>query len=164
MTNSKITLLITQLKQEINWIDELIKRLSEEKKALAERQFTTLETIANQKETLSSQLEESANNRLQLLELPAYNNDTKLALQAFLKPCSLEEANQVNQLNNQLAEKIAECRELNSINGQVISSNINSRQDLISILTGQNPSNAINIYTATGDVKTSTASSCHEKA
>lgn len=32
MTNSKISLLINQLKQEINWIDELIKLLSEEKK------------------------------------------------------------------------------------------------------------------------------------
>lgn len=130
---------------------------------LAQRQFEELEPIANQKELLSKKLEQSASERMQLLEMAAYK-DAKLALQTFLNYCSSTEANQINELNTELAEKIATCRELNSINGQVITTNLSTRQEIINILTGRENTTAINVYTANGDLKASVEPSCHQEA
>ena len=164
MTEHKTVKLSKILQQEINWLDELITVLSEEKKALIERQFEMLENLANQKEVLSSSLEQSARERVELLEITLDNNDSKSALKTLLSTCPAEEAKQITELNNQLAEKILKCRELNTVNGQVITTNLNTRQEIFNSISGQNSSEAINVYTASGNVKSSVESSRHQEA
>ena len=164
MTEHKTVRLSKILQQEINWLNDLITLLSEEKKALIERQFEILESLANQKEALSASLEQSARERVELLEFTLHNNDSKSALKALLNTCSVEEAKQITELNNQLAEKILRCRELNTVNGQVITTNLNARQEIFNSISGQNNSDAINVYTASGNVKSSVESSRHQEA
>ncbi|WP_028389568.1 flagella synthesis protein FlgN [Legionella fairfieldensis] len=164
MTDQKAAKLTRLLQQEIQWVKELITLLTEEKTALSARQFNNLENLAEQKELLSGKLEQSAKERMELLEINHHENQAKVALQAFLTHCSAEEVSEINQLNNHLAEELTTCRELNTINGQVISSNLSRRQELITILSGQSSSAAIDIYTAHGDVKKTAESHRHEEA
>lgn len=164
MTDIKTAKLINSLQQEVNWIGELIVLLSQEKHALSERRFSDLEDLALQKESLAKKIEHSAGERIELLEISSHKNNAKLSLQAFLSQCSAEEARQITEFNNQLSEKLVICRELNSVNGQVIASNLNTRQELIHILTGQTKANAINTYTATGSVQTNNEPSQHQEA
>jgi flagella synthesis protein FlgN len=164
MTNLKTEKLINSLQQEINWISQLTDLLSKEKIALTERRFEELEALAQQKESLAKQIEQSAGTRIELLEISSHKNNAKLGLQTFLSQCTTEETAQITQLNSQLSEKLVLCRELNSVNGQVIATNLNTRQELINILTGQSKAEAINTYTATGDVKSMNESSRHQEA
>ncbi|CDZ79045.1 FlgN protein [Legionella massiliensis] len=164
MTNPKAEQLINLLQGEILLISKLIDHLSEEKIALMERQFEELEALAQKKEELSQQLENSAKQRVEILEISNYDNNAKQSLQIFLKQCDSEQATKIEQLNKQLAEKLATCREQNSVNGQVIATNLNTRQEIISILTGQVNNDAINTYTATGSVSSSNESSRHQEA
>lgn len=164
MTQSKAAQLVDLLQQELTWLDSLIALLSEEKNVLIQRQFDALESLAEQKQALSEQLEQSAKQRIELLAMNLHDNQPKLALQALLRACSVEEANQIQQLNNQLAEKLLSCHELNAVNGQVITSNLNTRQEILGALTGKNQVNATNLYTANGDVQSTTATSRHQEA
>ncbi|MDI9819296.1 MULTISPECIES: flagella synthesis protein FlgN [unclassified Legionella] len=164
MTQHKPVLLINLLKQEVNWIDSLIRLLSEEKNILVARQFEALEPLANQKQTISEQLEQSARQRVELLGLDQYDTQPKLGLQEFLSHCSKDEAEQINSLNKELAEKLIQCRELNAVNGQVIATNVNSHQEVIGIITGQNNTEATSVYTATGNIESSSDKSRHQKA
>ncbi|WP_019216691.1 flagellar export chaperone FlgN [Legionella tunisiensis] len=123
-----------------------------------------MESLAAQKQALSNHLEQSAKQRIELLEMNLHDNQPKLALQALLRACSVDEATQIQQLNNQLAEKLLSCRELNAVNGQVITSNLNTRQEIIGSLTGKNQANATNLYTANGDVQITTETSRHQEA
>lgn len=164
MTQSKTAKLVDLLQQELKWLDSLIALLSEEKNVLIQRKFDALESLAAQKQELSDQLEQSAKQRIELLEMSLHDNQPKLALQALLRACSVEEANQIQQLNNQLAEKLLSCRELNAVNGQVITSNLNTRQEIIGALTGKSQANATNLYTANGDVQMATTTSRHQEA
>ncbi|NYQ97047.1 flagellar protein FlgN, partial [Escherichia coli] len=66
--NNKAKTLITQLEQEINWVEELNTLLSEEKEILATSQFNQLETLAEKKQELSTKLEASAKQRVDLIK------------------------------------------------------------------------------------------------
>lgn len=64
--NNKAETLITHLIQEINWVEELNTLLSEEKEILSTRQFNQLEKLAEKKQELSTKLEVSAKQRVDL--------------------------------------------------------------------------------------------------
>lgn len=161
--NGKGKGLIAQLEQEISWIDELNQILSEEKLILATRQFEQLEDLANTKQKLSNHLEESAQARAQLLGIDKPNTDAKAALQTFLQSCSTEDAQTINNLNSKLAEKLNFCRDLNTVNGQVIASNLHTRQEIVNALTG-NRAEAASVYTASGDMDAPSSPKHYEEA
>jgi flagella synthesis protein FlgN len=156
--------LVNHLKQEIAWIKELNETLVEEKAILTARQFDKLEEIADKKQALSSQLEASSKERLELIGDP----DTQSAsnfLKQFLQNCTSDDAKAVNELNNELAMLLITCRESNIINGQVIATNIHTHKEMVNILSG-NKIKDVSVYTATGDIKNPTKpdSSHHQKA
>jgi flagella synthesis protein FlgN len=159
--NNNIKTLTSHLEQEINWVEELNTLLSEEKIMLATRQFDALEALADKKQTLSNKLEESAKQRIDLISKA--NNNASLSLKEFLMNCPSEETNQINELNNKLAELLATCRELNNVNGQVITSNIHTRQQIVNALSG-NKVDAVSVYTATGNLKSSSDNHHHQEA
>lgn len=155
--------LVSHLEQEINWIEALNVLLSEEKTILATRQFDQLDVLAEKKQNLSTQLEASAKQRIDLINGSGINSSPSAALQEFLKNCSVEETHQINKLNNKLAEQLGICRDLNTINGQVIANNIHTRQQIVSALSG-NQNESISVYTSNGDLKSSTDTNHHQEA
>ncbi|HAT7072108.1 TPA: flagellar protein FlgN [Legionella pneumophila] len=162
--NSKAKTLITQLEQEINWVEELNTLLSEEKEILSTSQFNQLETLAEKKQELSTKLEASAKQRVDLIkESNPVDKPHGLLLSDFLKNCATEDGIQINHLNNTLAEKLNLCRELNTINGQVIANNMYTRQQIVNALSG-NKSDAVSVYTSNGNLETPSESSHHEEA
>lgn len=163
MNNNKIKNLTKYLEQEIVWIEQLNILLSEEKITLATRKFDLLEELANKKQALSNKIEESAKQRVDLISDSNNNADTGLSLKEFLKNCTTEEASQVNRLNNLLFERLATCRELNTVNGQVIANNIHTRQQIVSALSGTS-TDAISVYTANGNLKSSNDNNHHQEA
>ena len=161
--NSKLIFLAKHLEQEIIWIEEINALLAEEKNVLDTRQYNLLESIANKKQELSGKMEESAQQRTDFINDLNANAEKKLSLKEFLKNCSAEEANKINTLNNKLFERLTTCRELNSVNGQVISGSLHTRQQVVNILSGKS-TDGIGVYTATGNIKSSTDNNHHQEA
>lgn len=154
--------LASLLKQEITLIDSLLHVLAQEKETLITRQFERLETLSTEKQALSKQLEDSTKTRVHALcnsfDPAEYNNH----LRDYLEQCSPDQARQIQDLNDQLAERIIRCREYNLINGQVIASNLNTRREIVSLLTGQEQESKL--YNAQGSIKKNGDSSRHQKA
>ncbi len=161
--NNNAKTLISHLEQEINWIEKLNVLLSEEKNVLVTRQFDQLDVLAEKKQNLSTQLEESAKNRMTLINGSGINIPASAALQDFVKNCSADDVSQINKLNVQLAERLTICRDLNTINGQVIANNIHTRQQIVNALAGNN-NDAISVYNSNGDVKSSADKNHYHKA
>jgi flagella synthesis protein FlgN len=161
--NNNINTLAKHLEQEINWVEELNVLLSEEKTMLATNQVNLLEELANKKQALSGKIEESAKDRIELINSSNSTKDIGLSLKEFLSNCSTEQANQINKLNKQLFEQLATCRELNTVNGQVISHNIHTRQQIVNALSG-NHSDAVSVYTATGNIQSAPDTKHHQEA
>jgi flagella synthesis protein FlgN len=149
-TSTEVQQLANHLKQEIAWLEELNKVLAEEKTILIERQFDKLEELANKKEALSNKLETSSKARMTLLGDPEKKNASSV-LKEFIKKCDQADAQLINDLNNKLTAQLALCRELNTVNGQVITTNIHIREELVTILSGNKVKNT-SVYTATGDI------------
>ncbi|WED44532.1 flagella synthesis protein FlgN [Legionella cardiaca] len=166
MTQSKPAILMQILQQEVNFIQKLINLLSDEKNALVAREFEELEPIAAKKQELSNQLEQCTKQRVELLGLDPHTQRAKQVFEDFLAQCSTQEAEKISALNKELAEKLILCRELNAVNGQVITSNINTRQEIINTITGQSSDDSTRVYTATGNLKTPLEinSNNHQKA
>jgi flagella synthesis protein FlgN len=134
----------------------------QERELLVTSQFHALEAISLEKTTLSDQLEQSAKERISLMNPANRQGDPKQFLQEFLNGCSKDEAEQINSHTKILAEKVALCRDLNSVNGQVISTNLHTREVFVNTITG-NIADSLNIYTATGNVKSSSGKAhCQE--
>jgi flagellar biosynthesis protein FlgN len=150
---------IAHLEQEIKWVDQLNKLLADEKSFLATRQFNQLEAIAIQKEELSNQLEDSARQRMTIVNQTSASS----SISDFTKNLHQTDGSRIKQLNETLAEKLVLCRELNMVNGQVITHNLYTRQEIVNALSGNHP-NAAGVYTATGNVKGTSNTSHHEEA
>lgn len=143
--------------QEINWLNQLNDLLAEEKEALGGRQFERLEQLAEQKQSLSTMLEQSAQSRTTLI------GQESNSLSHFLESLSGKEADQIYLLNTRLREELNTCRELNTVNGQVIATNLYARQELINVLTG-NSADLNSTYDASGTMNKGSDKGRHTEA
>ena len=75
----------------------------------------------------------------------------ELCLREFLFGHSESDVQQVNSLNTQLSTLLNQCRELNSVNGQVIANNLYIRKEMLNTLSGHG-GNAMDIYNAHGNI------------
>ncbi|HRD69580.1 MAG TPA: flagellar protein FlgN [Legionella sp.] len=155
--NNNANILLTHLKQEIDWLIQLNDLLSEEKTALNTSEFNNLQTLALKKEELSAKLENSAAQRMELI-----NNQNSNSLKEFLAKCKPEEAKEITEHNSKLMEQLSICRELNTVNGQVIASNLHTRQQIVSALSGKKD-DALNIYTSNGNIKSGKNDKSHHQ-
>lgn len=162
MTNSKGQQFIEVLHQENTYINQLMNTLIEEKESLSKRDFTHMQELAVKKDNLSNLLEESSKKRLAILNAQA--DTAKDALNSLINSLNQEEATLVKQLNQELTNKITACRELNAINGQVITSNLNTRREIVDVLTGKDTKTAINTYSSSGNLRTHSESINHQEA
>lgn len=147
--------LAAHIEQEINLVKALNQLLTEEKTLLATRQYNQLEPLANKKQDLSDTLEDCAQKRTQLMG--------SASLKDYLNQCGAAEAKQLNALSQELADVLTQCRELNTVNGQVIISSIHIRQELVSMMSGSK-SDAANIYSANGTMQSESRNSHHQEA
>lgn len=161
MNNDKVKALCNHLEQEITWVNALNTLLAQEKGLLETRQFNQLEECASKKQDLSQKLEDSAQMRMTLINPTAQAAET--SLKDFLKECTAEEISQVGELNTKLAESLKLCRELNSVNGQVIANNLYVRQEIVNALSGNN-AEAVSVYNSHGDLSSSNGNSHHQEA
>jgi len=161
--NNNADNLVEHLKAEISWVDQLNTLLSEEKEMLTTRQFERLEDIAVKKQELSNQLETSAAQRIALLNTSSAKSEPNIWLKEFLKNCTTTETVQINNLNLKLIEKLATCRDLNSVNGQVIANNLYTRQEIVNALSG-NTSESVSVYNANGGMQSSANKGYNQKA
>jgi flagella synthesis protein FlgN len=156
------TAVVNHLKQEIEWIQSLNTLLSQEREFLIAREYHALEAISIEKISLSEQLERSTRERIQLMNPSHINEDPKETIQTFLAGCTNLEAVQINSHNKLLAEKLLICHDLNLVNGQVIATNLHTREELINTLTGRSVDN-LNVYTATGNVKSTSGNGHYQE-
>ncbi|KTD62832.1 flagella synthesis protein FlgN [Legionella shakespearei] len=161
--NNNAKTLAGYLEQEINWVEALNTLLAEERTILEASQFEQLEPLADKKHELSSKLEESARQRMELIHHSDTNTSSAVSLNEFLQGCSNSEAIHINQLHEKLVTSLATCRSLNTINGQVIASNLHTRQQIVNALSGNN-AEAVSVYTANGNLKSSNDNSHHQEA
>lgn len=149
------------MEQEISWLKELNELLAKEKIVLATRQFEHIEEIANKKNQLSNDLEASNSRRIAVMS-EGNPGSIKVSIHDFIKKCSPDDSKKINKLNKNLAEQLAICRELNTINGQVIATNLHTRQQIVNILS--NKTDEGTVYTAAGTLKSSTTTDpSHQK-
>ncbi|MFC3907805.1 flagella synthesis protein FlgN [Legionella dresdenensis] len=163
MPENKFAQLSSLLQGEIAMVETMLEILASEKEALISREYEALEKLAKDKEDLSAKLETSCKARIELLQLGKHGSPQQ-ALQTFLADASQVETDQIRQLNMQLIATLEDCREKNIVNGQVIVSNMNTRQELVNLLSGQSGEAAVNVYTSTGDVKQAPDKGRHEEA
>ena len=154
--------IIRLLTQEILWVNELITILSQEKEVLVKREFKMLDGLAHQKQALSKKLEESSNSRVNIMQT-IESTTQKNVLQQLDEEGSLEEAKEIKQLSIKLADVLVQCRQLNVVNGQVISTNMHASQEIVDILSGKKEK-GLDVYTATGDMGSSGKAVHHEEA
>lgn len=160
---NEIKELASHLAKEINWVEQLNDLLSEEKNILTTRQFSQLDELAVKKQALSNQLEDSSKQRKALIENASSNNPQVTSFNELLQTSTTIEFNQINELSIKLAQALTHCRELNTINGQVIASNIYNRQEIINIISG-NQTEVGSIYTANGSMSSSNKTNHHQEA
>lgn len=148
MNNNNNTL-TKLLEQEIILIEQLNTLLQQEKTCLSTRQFSQLESISQEKQNLSEQLELSAQKR---------NN---IDIKNILNQATQDEATKLNQLNHRLAEQLSLCKTLNMVNGQVIAHSLYARQEIVNLLSEtKDPT----LYTAKGAIKSAPKKNHHQKA
>lgn len=157
MDNKEFTL---HLEQEIAWLDELNALLTVEKDILINRQFDQLEELANKKQLLSDNLENSAKRRIDFIQS---SNSQHTSLSNGLTALPKEDSLLISELNKTLSEKLNLCRELNTINGQVIANNLHARQEIIHALSG-NASHSVGVYNANGNITSTTDKGHHQEA
>lgn len=159
--NNDVQVLADHLKQEIEWINELNDTLLEEKEVLSTRQFNKLENLADRKQSLSNKLETSSQERLKLIGDPETKSPSTF-LQQFLKECSQQQTDLINNLNKELSDVLIKCRELNTVNGQVIATNLYNGEEIVNILSGSKGKD-VSVYTATGNIKSSKKGDGHHR-
>ncbi len=160
VTTPNIDSLIDSLKKQTQALQSLNSILSEELNCLKESQFTRLEQYAEQKEILAKSIEQSSRDRLLLLKDLGQSTERN-ALEEFIKTCSPSDRAKLEATNNQLVEEIAKCQELNSINGQVITHNLNQRRELFRQI---NSNGSTDIYTKTGNLSKHSDKGLHDEA
>jgi flagella synthesis protein FlgN len=161
MENNKIKALCNHLQQEITWVESLNALLAEEKTLLETRKFVQLEDCASRKQDLSRRLEDSAKERMVLMNKA--DQSAEACLKEFFKECTEVEVSLVTALNNKLAECLMHCRELNTVNGQVIANNLYVRQEIVNALSG-NKTDAVSVYNSHGNLSSTNGKRHHEEA
>lgn len=162
MSNDNVKALCKHLEQEISWVESLNDLLAEEKGLLETRQYAQMEECASKKQDLSNKLENSAKQRIAMINPTNQAIDAANALNAFLRECPETEINLVKTLNNKLAHALTLCRDLNTVNGQVIANNLYVRQELVNALSGNKP-DAASVYNAHGNLSSSNDTNRHHE-
>lgn len=152
--NNSLEQLTELLELDLKHTTELCAVLEKEKQVLIDREFEALSKLATEKQTLLDKVEQNNKQKLAILS-PFANGETQESLlNTFVKQYGEAAALKFKALNQKLDDKLAQCREQNAVNGQVIVRNLSNNKELLSILTGKQ-NNEGDLYNALGKVSQS---------
>ncbi len=152
--------LYQNLQHECQLLDDLNQLLMDEKDVLIKNDYEKLEDLSEKKQKLTVAIEKNAESRVTLMKAI---EDGKATITSLMATMPKEEANALKSLHSSYIEKMTCCDRLNKVNGQIITSNIHHRKDLIALLEG-NKVEKVNMYSSTGELADGSGSSHHEKA
>jgi len=119
------------LRQEIALVEALNKLIAEEREVLIQKNYETLSNIADKKEAIAVQLNTLTKERIKLVCKTDNPEQYQEALPVYLAKLDDNTRNEVHLLNAQLGENLVICKTNNAVNGQVISANIQIRENLL---------------------------------
>lgn len=136
------TAMANYLDQEIETAHELIDILQEEQNHLLAPRIEELESLVAKKATLVAQLTQHTRNRHDCLKNDGY--ETSLAgMNAWIESHKDQpDSIRIEKNWNTLVSLTYSAKELNRLNGMLISSHMARNQQALSILHGSNPPNA----------------------
>ncbi|MCC5792690.1 MAG: flagellar protein FlgN [Legionellaceae bacterium] len=163
MNDSLVNALMECLQNETAELERLFALLEQETEMLSERKYEQLESISAQKQAISACLEKHTSERLRLLDSQSAPETAKSQLHKILSAASQKTQQQIQQLNENLQALLQRCRAQNTVNGQVISANMNLRQELLDSLSAQTNPEVSKRYTATGAIEKTSDSGHHQE-
>jgi len=132
MNKSSAQNFVHLLEEDIKTTRGLINQLKSERETLQNRDIESLQQSTDAKTTLLSQLDQNRVARESLLEAAGFPQ-TEQGFNQFISKAPPS----IQKRWNLLKEQLAECKELNLINGQIIHRGETSANRLLDILRGQ---------------------------
>lgn len=131
----------TFLSQEIRSARELMDILQEEQNQLLLSNIDELEPLIAKKATLVAQLGQHARDRHAYLKEAGYE-PTQIGMSNWINNCAApEKAAELSNSWNELVEISKSAKEINRLNGLLISSHMRRNQQTLAILHGENDEN-----------------------
>lgn len=122
-------------------LDQLDHLLDEEQALLRQRLYQELIPLSEQKERVMGLLSRSHQEREQLLAQLKLSH-TQTGLREFIETYA-RKPEAIRELWAQTQDKLQSCRHKNTVNGNVISVNLQSNQRLLNLLKGKNTNEAL---------------------
>lgn len=119
------------LREEITLVQALNTLIVQERQILIERDYEALSNMADQKEAIAAKLNALTKDRI--LHVCGEDNPERYqeCLPAYLSKLDERTRNDIHELNTLLSEELVTCKAGNAVNGQVITANIQIRENLL---------------------------------
>lgn len=150
------------LQQEIALVEALNKLIAEEREVLIQKNYEMLSSIADKKEEIAVQLNGLTKERIKHVCNADNPEHYQEALPAYLAKLDENTRNEVHRLNTLLGENLVTCKTNNAVNGQVITANIQIRENLLETMGASGGQGAT--YGEQGQVDRLRNSSHHHEA
>ncbi|WP_164880868.1 flagella synthesis protein FlgN [Aestuariirhabdus litorea] len=109
--------------------------LTQERKALEERDAESLESLLGSKNSLINLLNESASKRTQLLAEQGFEHNRE-GMKRYIATLSPEQSEELSELWSELEEGLESCKELNLVNAKVLQHTRTAVDRLLTIYRG----------------------------
>lgn len=146
-TQTVITQLFAQLSELSLKLTELAQTLQQEQIALSQNAFSAIETLARDKETLSSEIEQLERQRHALCKQLNINSDFA-SIQTYLNGISAALVTRLEQQWDTIISLGNECASQNQVNGIMVAHQQRHTQQALAILRGISGNSEV--YSATG--------------
>jgi flagella synthesis protein FlgN len=146
-TQQAVEQLFSQLSELAQQLDKLVTVLRQEQTALTQNDFTALESLAHDKETLSAQIEQSEKQRLALCRQLGLTGDFA-SIKMFLAGLSSKLQGRLEQQWDKISSLGSACTSQNQINGILVAHRQRHAQQALAILRGV--SGGDELYSASG--------------
>jgi flagella synthesis protein FlgN len=128
-----------RLDQESQLCTRLLSALNAEHEALKLRDTSALDRAVQDKEACVSELEQNELALFQILSHCGFSNDTN-GFQQYLDSLSgNDDPYNIRSRWKTLSGQIAECRQLNQVNGRILNASLANTQQLLNLLNGREP-------------------------
>jgi flagella synthesis protein FlgN len=146
-TQQLITELFTQLSELSNKLGVLAQTLQQEQNALSQNEFSAIEKLAQDKESLSTEIEQLERRRIALCKQLNIKSDFS-SIQTYLSGISAALVTRLEKLWDSIVTLGNECASQNQVNGILVAHQQRHTQQALTILRGITGSSEV--YSATG--------------
>ena len=140
----------TLFNQDVKLLNDLVSLLSKEQLSLVNMDIDVIEDILDEKSELIQQITESSQARHQALGKAGYDaNENGMATWVRANAQPKEEA-----AWQAFQKQLAQAKELNRVNGQMINQHFKRNQQTLNLLQGKSPNAAAGVYGPNGQTST----------